>query len=146
MHIVMGLPLEPCDDGSEHRWASVEPARRQFCSRCGLISGSGDSHPTHPTHSPYPTNTIRMPPAPRARRFSKGQRQYLSLLKSGQPDQCTYCEVALTDDNRTIDHRIPVSHGGTDALPNLALACWPCNLAKGDQTDHEFLASRWLRC
>jgi 5-methylcytosine-specific restriction enzyme A len=32
----------------------------------------------------------------------------------------------------TIDHRIPVSKGGTDADSNLQTMCGPCNTAKGD--------------
>lgn len=48
---------------------------------------------------------------------------------------CEYCHA----DERwqftefTIDHITPISEGGTDALENLALACFHCNRYKSDK-------------
>jgi len=33
----------------------------------------------------------------------------------------------------TVDHVVPLSHGGATALDNLALACFHCNRRKSDQ-------------
>jgi 5-methylcytosine-specific restriction endonuclease McrA len=49
-------------------------------------------------------------------------------------DACEYCH--LHQDNSPlavlhIEHIIPKTHGGTDDLDNLALACIDCNLHKG---------------
>lgn len=33
----------------------------------------------------------------------------------------------------TVDHVVPLSLGGTNALHNLALACAPCNARKGNR-------------
>lgn len=50
-------------------------------------------------------------------------------------NRCSYCQsqqrvrgVALT-----VDHIIPQSIGGETTIENLCLACWDCNLAKGDR-------------
>lgn len=39
-----------------------------------------------------------------------------------------------------IDHVVPRSRGGSNALANLVLACGPCNVAKGTMTLAEFMA------
>jgi len=61
------------------------------------------------------------------------------LLEKWQ-QRCAYCGregVPLQ-----IEHIQPRSRGGTDRLSNLALACEPCNVAKGTQDIHDFLASK----
>lgn len=46
--------------------------------------------------------------------------------------RCWYCEIPFYEYGEvTIEHEIPRSAGGTDALTNLRLACKPCNAAKG---------------
>lgn len=47
-------------------------------------------------------------------------------------DICAYCGTTLTDSNRTLDHYIPRSKGGENALGNLRLCCFDCNKAKAD--------------
>lgn len=49
---------------------------------------------------------------------------------------CTKCGV--TDDNRHIDHFIPLSKGGLHALQNLVIACGPCSQKKYDKMPHIF--------
>jgi hypothetical protein len=48
---------------------------------------------------------------------------------------CAYCGTA--EGTMEVDHIIPVSRGGTDALSNLVLACASCNAQKGDRTPEE---------
>ena len=45
---------------------------------------------------------------------------------------CEYCQsqARFSSDPFSIEHIIPRSHGGTDALSNLALACQGCNSRK----------------
>lgn len=57
--------------------------------------------------------------------------------------RCIHCRTRLVvtdrgdaDANVTIEHIVPRHHGGTDALPNLALACARCNAGKGTRHDH----------
>ena len=45
---------------------------------------------------------------------------------------CWYCGCVLNPfKNFHIDHRIPLSQGGTDDIPNLFPSCDRCNLSKG---------------
>ena len=52
--------------------------------------------------------------------------------------RCAYCDVGLSrmktggKVKASIDHFIPLSKGGPNGRSNRVLACYPCNLAKGD--------------
>jgi hypothetical protein len=50
--------------------------------------------------------------------------------------RCSYCQSQqrLMGVSLTIDHIIPQSLGGATELDNLCLACWDCNLIKGDRS------------
>ena len=59
------------------------------------------------------------------------KKQILASRDGGA--RCRYCGVRLKLRRLTIDHVVPRSRGGSNALTNLVLACGPCNLAKGRQ-------------
>lgn len=46
---------------------------------------------------------------------------------------CVYCGTALTAENRTIDHVIPLSLGGSNKARNKVAACITCNGLKGSK-------------
>jgi hypothetical protein len=50
--------------------------------------------------------------------------------------RCEYCHAParVSGYRFHIDHLIPTAQGGSDALPNRALACATCNLAKVDKS------------
>ena len=58
-------------------------------------------------------------------------KQRLAVRDDGA--RCRYCGQRHKLRDLTIDHVVPLSRGGTNALPNLVLACGPCNHAKADQ-------------
>ena len=56
--------------------------------------------------------------------------------------KCIHCKRKLAVDldgvpqsHETVEHIIPRTHGGTDALENLAIACSRCNQGKGSRLD-----------
>ena len=59
-------------------------------------------------------------------------------VSANQGHRCMYCGVRLNADNRHIDHKIPVEHGGPNDETNLQATCNRCNSRKGIQTDEEF--------
>jgi 5-methylcytosine-specific restriction endonuclease McrA len=50
--------------------------------------------------------------------------------------RCAYC--GATGVPLQIEHLVPKARGGTNRVSNLAIACEPCNAAKGDQTAEEW--------
>jgi 5-methylcytosine-specific restriction endonuclease McrA len=59
-------------------------------------------------------------------RFSKGNL----FLRDGW--QCQYCGCAVDRRNATVDHVMPVSHGGKTTFTNCVTACAHCNASKGN--------------
>jgi len=55
---------------------------------------------------------------------------------------CFYCGARLSETVKKhkieLDHKIPISRGGSAAVANLALTCHACNAAKGPLTAGEF--------
>ena len=65
-----------------------------------------------------------------------------------QSSNCFYCGVDFCDEaastQRTVDHRVARSRGGSNALSNLVFACYACNQRKRDLPEDQFIASEWL--
>jgi hypothetical protein len=62
--------------------------------------------------------------------------------KTALAGKCIHCGRALVVDlqargrgGATVEHIVPKTHGGTDALENLAVACARCNQGKGKRLD-----------
>ena len=51
---------------------------------------------------------------------------------------CRYCGCALTAENGTVDHVVPVSRGGKNTMSNMVAACFGCNNDKADRTPEEW--------
>ena len=54
--------------------------------------------------------------------------------------RCHYCDSGPLDPEiAEIDHRVPISKGGSDDIENLALACRPCNRWKSDYDEMDVI-------
>jgi len=51
---------------------------------------------------------------------------------------CIYC--GRDDAPMTIDHKMPLSRGGSNDISNIVPACQPCNSKKAKRTAEEYLA------
>jgi 5-methylcytosine-specific restriction endonuclease McrA len=60
------------------------------------------------------------------------QRQYDS-----QKGKCWYCGKKVGNKYH-VDHRVPLSRGGSNAPENLVVSCPKCNLSKHDRLPHEW--------
>ena len=57
-------------------------------------------------------------------------------------DICYYCGKKI-EKRKTIDHKTPVSRGGTNKLENLCICCQSCNSSKGNKTEAEY--NKWRK-
>jgi len=71
-------------------------------------------------------------------RFNKDDLQQKRIL---QGDACFYCH-ALLNGMGEVEHKIPLSRGGTNWPANLCLACRSCNASKWARTPQEFKVYR----
>lgn len=65
----------------------------------------------------------------------------LKILKDMYGELCLYCYTNIAT---TIDHIIPISRYGTDALPNLLPACKKCNSQKSYSSIYQFCSESVL--
>ena len=42
----------------------------------------------------------------------------------------------------TVDHKVPMSRGGSNNIDNIQFLCRPCNIAKGSKTNDEWLGRK----
>jgi 5-methylcytosine-specific restriction endonuclease McrA len=61
-----------------------------------------------------------------------------ALRDCGQ--RCVYCATRLDQHTATLEHVVPLAHGGAHDAGNLVVACGPCNRLKGDRLPFEFFA------
>lgn len=79
-------------------------------------------------------------------------KPYRHILLQETEGKCIYCGKQLEETDRrgySIDHIIPISHGGKKVLDNYVACCNQCNWKKADMTVYEFLGlkdpDRWER-
>lgn len=58
--------------------------------------------------------------------------------------KCHVCGMDMTDcpEKWTMDHVVPLAHGGTNKSDNIKLACRPCNIERGSQITHDVVVAR----
>jgi 5-methylcytosine-specific restriction endonuclease McrA len=62
---------------------------------------------------------------------SRARHRARKFLRENGGDQCFYCGKHLEESEMTIDHFIPISHGGhPKSIENIVAACAKCNKAK----------------
>ncbi|NDB81326.1 MAG: HNH endonuclease [Alphaproteobacteria bacterium] len=65
------------------------------------------------------------------------KQETIQILKSRDGDSCFICKGEFVDESPTIDHWIPLAHGGSNEIENLRLAHRKCNTEKADRIPNE---------
>lgn len=78
------------------------------------------------------------------RRGAKGRytKDDISVLWDKQEGRCAAAHCRTPLDNFHIDHKNPISRGGSNYPRNLQLLCAPCNINKGARTMREWNRAR----
>lgn len=53
--------------------------------------------------------------------------------------RCYYCRTPVDERTQTIDHKMPISRGGSNKFDNLVVSCHRCNSEKGAMTAAEYI-------
>lgn len=61
---------------------------------------------------------------------SKNKRSRKNTLLKTYGPFCCWCGRELPPERLTIEHLVPLCEGGRHHLPNLRLACFPCNYGR----------------
>ena len=56
-----------------------------------------------------------------------------ALVWDTYPPFCCHCDIALYWPSFTVEHLLPRSRGGSDAIENLRPSCGHCNYARGNK-------------
>lgn len=75
------------------------------------------------------------------------QKRLLKAKLFGSRDtaRCVFCRSILSFGTATLEHKIPLSHGGGWDLSNLALSCYDCNQERGNLDFETFRLQRKAR-
>jgi len=78
----------------------------------------------------------------RARQLNASRIEKIDRMAIIERDKwtCYLCGLICTPQNVTLDHVIPLFHGGSHTADNLRVACRSCNSRKGTKLPHAFLA------
>lgn len=70
--------------------------------------------------------------------YTKGD---IDFLFESQKGKCPICNCSIKNGYH-IDHKTPLSKGGSNSKENLQLTCGSCNTSKGNKDEIEFMQSR----
>lgn len=105
----------------------------------GITKSCGCNRKTHglsntPEYQRYHANLRRVR---KKQAVGSHNLEDVNALFEKQEGKCYYCGTEIPPYH--IEHKIPLSRGGSDYRENICLACSPCNLKKRMKTDTEFL-------
>lgn len=101
-----------------------------------------DQHIVVRTAKAHKSGPARVPRAERPKRMALKKKQWSRILAKSC-GSCVYCGFGKdysADIVIEIDHFVPLSRGGTNAMSNLVAACSDCNAEKSDMLVEEYRA------
>lgn len=132
----------------KHNPKSEASLRREkgLCATCGVNKRVKDSYCAECYRKMFSVKGILI--QSRTKAFNNRAKDYglepishadMRKFLEQAPNDCPYCGVLL-DSTAEVDHKTPVSRGGTSEFSNLQLICKSCNQMKSDMTHSEFMA------
>lgn len=75
---------------------------------------------------------------PKLRQAGRALKRWLLKGYGENMITCHYCGKLIDGESPHLEHKTPISRGGSNHRTNLAIACASCNLKKGRKTEAEF--------
>jgi 5-methylcytosine-specific restriction endonuclease McrA len=121
---------------------------RQFAEYGSVNADHLNAHRRQRYKSQPKTFKIKARANRRRQRKAVGKYTYEDLLElyELQDGRCGYCGIPIFWDmyrDVHVDHMFPLRRGGSNHPDNICLACWSCNLSKGNKTPKEW--REWLK-
>ena len=69
----------------------------------------------------------------------------LNKMYEEQNHKCAYCGCDLEENQKHLDHILPISRGGKHTIKNVHWTCAECNLSKGNKTEEEWLTKEKMK-
>ena len=71
------------------------------------------------------------------RDYTREEKEIMNKVKQSSSN-CYYCGCKLNNNQKTVDHKLPMSRGGKTTEDNLVVSCIDCNQDKDSMTEDEF--------
>ena len=120
------------------KWRGGPAESRQRRTESGAMAEA-----TRRYRSANPDKAAEWQNSRRSAKIGRIVRGTVARLLADQAGKCAYCRAEIPPYH--LDHKLPVSRGGTNADENLHLTCPRCNLRKHAMTHEEFLVSKKRR-
>jgi 5-methylcytosine-specific restriction endonuclease McrA len=126
---------------STRRWREANPDKqKESARRWRLTNPDKKREALRLWHEENPEKVRIYQHNRRARKLNNGgthTAEDIRALYKSQKGRCWYCGKKVGD-NYHVDHRVPLSRGGSNAPENLVVGCPTCNLSKHDRLPHEW--------
>ena len=132
-------------DALERQRQRLEEAARQgtqnYLEARELRCQEADARAERVAQHNYERRLRYLEESPALRSAARYLKQHLINKQSedGQSVSCFYCNIIIPVGTSHLEHRRPLSRGGTNRRGNLVLSCASCNLKKGRKTHEEFM-------
>lgn len=129
-HVVLPLNHENFNQLSGGTW-------RHKCKAC-MRAASKRHHEANPEMTAIRRNRYNENLAKADGGYSQSD---MDAIVRNQQNLCFYCATPLNE-KAEVDHKTPLSRGGSNWPDNLCLACLTCNRDKSNKTAAEYIAWR----
>ncbi|MFM0638042.1 HNH endonuclease [Paraburkholderia metrosideri] len=133
--------LQPTNEWELLRFKTSRGTSVVYCNSKGGITPTGESDKAW---GAFEKNAAwRGAPAPHKRPRKPEQKTSLfNALMKRDGKACFFCFVVTTEEDRSLEHLVPLSHGGPNHLSNFVIACIPCNTKAGHMSAMEKIRMR----
>jgi hypothetical protein len=133
--------LQPTNEWELLRFKTSRGTSVVYCNSKGGITPTGESITAWTAFEK--SASWRGSPAPKKRPTGREKTapMFNALINRDGPS-CFYCGEDTSEDDRSLEHLVPIAHGGPNHLSNLVLAHRKCNSKAGHMSAMEKIRAR----